>query len=95
MQLSTVPTNENEIEIICPNCELTNWLPSGATGDNCENCGHLFETEYTCPHCDGDKKVIDDDHPDGAHYTTLKNPLLSFHIVPVAKFSGNNGRLIN
>ena len=71
MQFSTVPTNENEIEIICPNCELTNWLPSGATGDNCENCGHLFKTEYECPHCDGDKLVIDDNHEDGAipcHY---------------------------
>lgn len=68
MQLST---DENQTEIICPNCDSPNWLPSGATGDNCENCGHLFETKYDCPHCGGDKQVIDDNHPHGAvtcHY---------------------------
>lgn len=53
------------ITIECPNCDSTNWLPSGVTGDNCENCGHLFDTKYECPHCDGNKTEIDDNDPNG------------------------------
>lgn len=61
----------DHIEVICLNCNSPNWLPSGATGDNCENCGHLFESKYTCPLCSGNGWEYDDNEPTGSKTCSL------------------------